>query len=70
MAATTTTTKQVKLDKECELRVEVSPDSSLRIRLLNGTAEIFGTEMPPQVWLSFPPFVKLAVSKSHCSPEN
>lgn len=59
--ATTTTAKQVKLDKECELRVEVSPDSPLRIRLVNGTAEIFGTEMPPQVWLSFPPFVKFAV---------
>lgn len=56
------TPEQVKLDKECELRVEVSPDSSLRLRLLSGTAEIFGTEIPPQIWLSFPPSVKFAVS--------
>ncbi|KAK1359535.1 hypothetical protein POM88_044009 [Heracleum sosnowskyi] len=55
------TPEQVKLDKECELRVEVSPDSSLRLRLLSGTAEIFGTEIPPQIWLSFPPSVKFAV---------
>ncbi|KAL8097807.1 protein CLP1 homolog [Apium graveolens] len=55
------TPEQVKLEKECELRVEVSPDSSLRLRLVTGTAEIFGTEIAPQIWLSFPPSVKFAV---------
>lgn len=57
-----TMTKQVKLDKECELRVEVLPDTPLRLRVLSGTAEIFGTEIPPQIWLSFPPTLKFAVS--------
>ncbi|KAG8381787.1 hypothetical protein BUALT_Bualt05G0009100 [Buddleja alternifolia] len=55
-----TTVRQVKLDKECELRVEVSSDSPLRLRLLNGTAEIYGTEVPPGIWLSFPPMLKFA----------
>ncbi|KAL7150860.1 hypothetical protein ABFS83_05G142400 [Erythranthe nasuta] len=55
------TVRQVKLDKECELRVEVSPDSPLRLRVLNGTAEIYGTEIPPEIWLNFPPRLKFAV---------
>ena len=55
--------KQVKLEKESELRIEVSVNSSLRLRLLNGTAEIFGTEMPPENWLIFPPKMKFAVNK-------
>lgn len=58
------TVRQVKLDKECELRVEVSPDSPLRFRLLNGTAEIFGTEIPPEIWLTFPPRLKFAVCRT------
>lgn len=62
-----TMTRQVKLDKECELRVEVSLDSPLRLRVLNGTAEIFGTEIPPQIWLSFPPALKFAVSHINIS---
>lgn len=53
--------RQVKLDKECELRIEVNPLSPLRLRLLNGTAEIFGTEIPPEIWLTFPPRLKFAV---------
>lgn len=57
------TVRQVKLDKECELRVEVSPNSPLRLRVLNGTAEIFGTEIPPEIWLSFPPRLKFAVRR-------
>lgn len=56
-----TAIKQVKLDKECELRIEVAPDAPLRLRLLNGTAEIFGTELPPEIWLSFSPGLKFAV---------
>lgn len=55
-------TRQVKLERECELRIEVSPDSPLRLRILAGTAEIFGTEIAPEIWLSFPPGLKFAVS--------
>lgn len=54
------TIRQVKLDKECELRIEVA-DTPFRLRVLNGTAEIFGTEIPPEIWLSFPPRHKFAV---------
>ncbi|XP_019156851.1 PREDICTED: protein CLP1 homolog [Ipomoea nil] len=53
--------RQEKVDKECELRIEVSPDTPLRLRVLNGTAEIFGTELPPGIWLTFPPRLKFAV---------
>lgn len=55
------TIRQVKLDRESELRVEVANDSPLRLRLVNGTAEIFGTELPPENWLTFPPRLKFAV---------
>ncbi|XP_057776196.1 protein CLP1 homolog [Salvia miltiorrhiza] len=55
------TVRQVKLDKECELRVEVGPNFPLRLRLLSGTAEIFGTEIPPEIRLTFPPGHKFAV---------
>nr|GFA69956.1 protein CLP1 homolog [Tanacetum cinerariifolium] len=60
-AASSPAMKQVKLDKESELRVEVNVNASLRLRLLNGTAEIFGTEMPPENWLVFPPRTKFAI---------
>lgn len=60
-AGTASTTRQVKLEKESELRIEVANDTPLRLRLLNGTAEIFGTELPPQIWLTFPPHFKFAV---------
>lgn len=59
--AGSSTIRQVKLDKESELRVEVGLDTPLRLRLLNGTAEIFGTEVPPEIWLTFPPRLKFAV---------
>lgn len=54
--------KQVKLEKESELRIEVANDATLRLRLLTGTAEIFGSELPPEIWLTFPPRLKFAVS--------
>ncbi|KAH9620121.1 hypothetical protein KSS87_023889 [Heliosperma pusillum] len=57
--------KQVKLEKECEVRIEVSDSTPLRLRLLNGTAEIFGTEVPPQIWLNFPPRLKFALFSWH-----
>lgn len=61
-SASSSTTKQVKLDKESELRIEVGNGTPLRLRLLNGNAEIFGTELPPEIWLTFPPRLKFAVS--------
>ncbi|KAI4347628.1 hypothetical protein L6164_008423 [Bauhinia variegata] len=64
-SASSSSIKQVKLDKESELRIEVANDTSLRLRLLNGTAEIFGTELPPQIWLTFPPRLKFAVFTWH-----
>ncbi|KAF4376645.1 hypothetical protein F8388_025516 [Cannabis sativa] len=60
-SSSASTVRQVKLDRESELRIEVGYDSSLRLRLLNGTAEIFGTELPPEIWLTFPPRLKFAV---------
>ncbi|PKI11384.1 hypothetical protein CRG98_049532, partial [Punica granatum] len=51
----------VKLDKECEIRIEVGNETPLRLRLLSGTAEIFGAELPPEFWLTFPPRHKFAV---------
>lgn len=60
--ASSSAIRLVKLDKECELRVEVSETAPLRLRILSGTAEIFGTEIPPEIWLSFPPRLKFAVS--------
>lgn len=54
--------KQVKLERESELRIEVGNDAPLKLRLLNGTAEIFGTELPPEIWLTFPPRLKFAVT--------
>jgi len=56
--------RQVKLERECELRIEVGENSPLRLRLLSGTAEIFGTEIPPEIWLNFPPRLKFAVLSS------
>ncbi|CAL5325124.1 unnamed protein product [Camellia sinensis] len=40
---------------------EVGPDTPLRLRLLTGTAEIFGTEIASEFWLTFPPRLKFAV---------
>jgi len=58
----TTTTRKYKLQKENELRVEVSMDSPLKLQLVLGTAEIFGTELPPMFWMTFPAAHKFAVS--------
>lgn len=52
--------KQVKLERESELRIEVS-EEPLRLRVVNGTAEIFGSELPPEIWRTFPPRMKFAV---------
>lgn len=55
--------RQYKLAPQSELRVEVPPDAPLRVRLVTGTAEIFGTELPPEGWVPVPPRSKIAVSK-------
>ncbi|KAJ4808661.1 hypothetical protein LUZ62_021227 [Rhynchospora pubera] len=57
--------RQVKLAKECELRVEVGPDAPLRVRLVAGTAEIYGSELPPDIWLPVPPRSKIAIFTWH-----
>ncbi|EFJ20213.1 hypothetical protein SELMODRAFT_177107 [Selaginella moellendorffii] len=53
--------RRFELRKESELRVEVGVDGPLRMQLVAGTAEIFGTELPPQYWLTFSPSQKFAV---------
>ncbi|CAI0453508.1 unnamed protein product [Linum tenue] len=60
-AAAAPAIRQVKLEKESELRIEAAHETPLRLRLLNGTAEIFGTELPREIWLTFPPRLKFAV---------
>lgn len=60
-SASASTIKLVKLERESELRIEVG-EMPLRLRLLNGNAEIYGTELPPEIWLTFPPRLKFAVS--------
>lgn len=63
--AANTPPRQVKLERECELRIEVGENSPLRLRLLNGNAEIYGTEIPPEIWLNFPPRLKFAIFTWH-----
>lgn len=65
-AATPQPPRQYKLAPQSELRVEVLPDAPLRVRLVTGTAEIFGTELPPEGWVPVPPRSKIAVSKPSC----
>ncbi|KAL3693583.1 hypothetical protein R1sor_007234 [Riccia sorocarpa] len=54
-------TKRYRLQKESELRVEVGWEAPLKLQLLSGTAEIFGTELPPAVSMIFPPGHKSAI---------
>jgi len=60
------TSRKFKLQRESELRVEVGWEAPLRLQLIAGTAEVFGTELPPTFWLSFPPAFKFAVSSFAC----
>ncbi|KAL6888901.1 hypothetical protein ACP4OV_009927 [Aristida adscensionis] len=57
--------RQYKLAPQSELRVEVLPDAPLRVRLVAGTAEIFGTELPPEGWVPVPPRSKIAIFTWH-----
>ena len=43
------TTKQVKLERESELRIKEANDTLLRLKLLNDIADIFGTELPLEI---------------------
>uniref|UniRef100_A0A0D9VDT1 Protein CLP1 homolog n=1 Tax=Leersia perrieri TaxID=77586 RepID=A0A0D9VDT1_9ORYZ len=57
--------RQYKLAPQNELRVEVPPDAPVRVRLVAGTAEIFGTELPPEGWVPVPPRSKIAIFTWH-----
>lgn len=63
-ATVSTSSKQVNLERETELRIEVS-HTPLKLRLVKGTAEIFGSELPPGTWLTLPPRHKFAVFTSN-----
>ncbi|KAF9623796.1 hypothetical protein IFM89_005381 [Coptis chinensis] len=52
--------RKINIEKECELRIEVA-ESPVKLRLLSGTAEIYGTELPPEIWLTIPPHLKFSV---------
>uniref|UniRef100_A0A1D1YGZ7 Protein CLP1 homolog n=1 Tax=Anthurium amnicola TaxID=1678845 RepID=A0A1D1YGZ7_9ARAE len=65
MASGSSNVQQFQLAKESELRVEVGDDSPLRVRLVSGTAEIFGTELPPENWVTIPPSLKFAIFTWH-----
>ncbi|KAI0231954.1 Cleavage polyadenylation factor subunit clp1 [Massospora cicadina] len=41
------------LTKEQELRLEVGPKETLKLKLVSGTAEVFGTELGKDVWYNF-----------------
>jgi polyribonucleotide 5'-hydroxyl-kinase len=45
--------RQHNLNPETELRFESSPNSELKIKLLSGTAELFGTELAPNTEYTF-----------------
>ncbi|WVZ51867.1 hypothetical protein U9M48_002970 [Paspalum notatum var. saurae] len=64
-AAASPPPRQYKLAPQSELRVEVLPDAPLRVRLVAGTAEIFGTELPPEGWVPVPPRSKIAIFTWH-----
>lgn len=59
--ATTASSRQFVLEKESELRVEVGPESPLRLRLTAGAAEVFGAELPPGKWINVPALQNIAV---------
>ena len=62
MASSSAVTRH-SLQRESELRVEVGWESSIRLQVIEGNAEIFGTELPPQFKLTFTPGLKFAVSR-------
>lgn len=53
--------RRVTLEKQSEIRIQVPQISPLKIRVLYGNVEIFGSELPQNVWLTFPPLQRFAV---------
>ncbi|ESQ47034.1 hypothetical protein EUTSA_v10028283mg [Eutrema salsugineum] len=51
----------VKLAPQGEIRIQVHQSSTLKLRVLEGKVEIFGSELPPKVWITFPPLQQFAV---------
>lgn len=53
--------RRVTLEKQSEIRIQVPQISPLKLRVLHGKVEIFGSELPRNVWLTFPPLQQFAV---------
>ncbi|CAH2079943.1 unnamed protein product [Thlaspi arvense] len=53
--------RRVTLEKQSEIRIQVHHFSPLKLRVLDGKVEIFGSELPPKVWLTFLPRQQFAV---------
>ncbi|CAA7055356.1 unnamed protein product [Microthlaspi erraticum] len=51
----------VMLKKQTEIRIHVHEISPLKLRVLDGKVEIFGSELPPKAWLTFQPLQQFAV---------
>ncbi|KAJ0971316.1 hypothetical protein J5N97_019275 [Dioscorea zingiberensis] len=60
-AAVEASIKKFIVEKESELRVKVGPPYSIRVRLLSGTTDIFGTELPLRDWFSIPPLLESSI---------
>ena len=55
------------MERETELRCEVEWDASLKVKLVSGTAEIFGSEIAIGQQVTFDGGEKFAVSESFLS---
>ncbi|CAN7059670.1 hypothetical protein IGI04_015818 [Brassica rapa subsp. trilocularis] len=53
--------RRVMLEKQSEIRIQVPQISALKLRVLHGKVEIFGSELPRNTWLTFPPLQQFAV---------
>ncbi|CAH8385102.1 unnamed protein product [Eruca vesicaria subsp. sativa] len=54
--------RRVTLQKQSEIRIQVPQMwPPLKLRVLDGKLEIFGSELPRNVWLTFPPLQQFAV---------
>ncbi|CAN8233135.1 unnamed protein product [Cochlearia groenlandica] len=55
------TIRQVMLKRQSEISIQVRKTLSLKLRLVDGNAEIFGYELPLDVWLTMPPLMIFSV---------
>ncbi|KAF8112012.1 hypothetical protein N665_0069s0038 [Sinapis alba] len=53
--------RRVTLEKQSEIRIQVPQISPLKLRVVHGKVEIFGSELPRNVWLTFPPLQQFSV---------